>query len=127
MSERPVMPPLHLSHFTAVSAVGRGIAETAAALEQKRGGLAPCAFETVDLPTHIGEVRGVDAISLPERLVRFDCRNNRLAQLGLLQDDFMQAVARSATRWGRTAHWGVHRDEYLRAFSRPRLPTAIGL
>lgn len=101
MSERPVMPPLHLSHFTAVSAVGRGIAETAAALEQKRGGLAPCAFETVDLPTHIGEVRGVDAISLPERLVRFDCRNNRLAQLGLLQDDFMQAVARSATRWGR--------------------------
>jgi 3-oxoacyl-[acyl-carrier-protein] synthase I len=100
MSDRSAMAPLHLSHFTAVSAVGRGIGETLRALEEQRGGLAPCSFETVDLATHIGEVRGVDAVSLPDDLSAFDCRNNRLAQLGLMQDDFMETVAGSAARWG---------------------------
>src|SRR3984885_11999529 len=94
------MSPLQLTHFTAVSAVGHGVAETLEALEQQRGGLAPCAFESVDLPTHIGEVRGVDAVALPNELSGFNCRNNRLAQLGLLQDGFAEAVAKSTTRWG---------------------------
>ena len=95
------MTPLQLTHFTAVSAVGRGLAETLEALEQQRGGLAPCTFETVDLATHIGEVRGVDTTALPKELARFNCRNNRLARLGLLQDGFAEAVAKSAARWGR--------------------------
>jgi 3-oxoacyl-[acyl-carrier-protein] synthase-1 len=94
------MRPLQLTHFTAVSAVGHGLAQTLDALEQQRGGLAPCAFESVDLPTHIGEVRGVDDVALPDELSGYNCRNNRLAQLGLLQDGFADAVAKSATRWG---------------------------
>jgi 3-oxoacyl-[acyl-carrier-protein] synthase-1 len=94
------MRPLQLTHFTAVSAVGHGLAQTLDALEQQRGGLAPCAFESVDLPTHIGEVRGVDGVALPDELSGYNCRNNRLAQLGLLQDGFADAVAKSATRWG---------------------------
>jgi 3-oxoacyl-[acyl-carrier-protein] synthase-1 len=94
------MSPLQLTHFTAVSAVGHGVAETLDALERQRGGLAPCAFESVDLPTHIGEVRGVDKAALPDELSGYNCRNNRLAQLGLLQDGFAHAVAKSATRWG---------------------------
>jgi 3-oxoacyl-[acyl-carrier-protein] synthase I len=95
------MTPLVLTRFTAVSAIGRGLAQTVDAMEHKRGGLAPCAFETVNLETYIGEVAGVDATTLPQSLREFDCRNNRLAQLGLSQDGFADAVANSAEHWGR--------------------------
>jgi 3-oxoacyl-[acyl-carrier-protein] synthase-1 len=94
------MTPLQLTHFTATSCLGRGLAATQAALEQARCGLSPCHFETVDLATYIGEVAGVDAVKLPARLQRFDCRNNRLAQLGLLQDDFERAVRTVIERFG---------------------------
>jgi len=94
------MSPLALTRFTAVSAMGCGLAETLDAMQQERSGLAPCAFETVDLQTHIGEVAGVDATALPEALRSFNCRNNRLAELGLMQDDFAAAVAQSVKHWG---------------------------
>lgn len=94
------MSPLQLTRFTAVSAVGHGLAATLDALQEQRSGLAPCAFETVDIETHIGEVRGVDVTVLPEGLRSFNCRNNRLAQLGLSQDGFIDAVATSADHWG---------------------------
>jgi len=34
----------------------------------------------------------VDAVQLPVHLADFDCRNNRLALLGLMQDGFAEAV-----------------------------------
>ena len=92
--------PLWVSHFTATSSIGRGLAQTLAALRQRSGGLVPCAFDTVDLPTFIGEVAGVDAVRLPAELGAFDCRNNRLACLGLTQDRFADAVAATAHRYG---------------------------
>ncbi len=92
--------PLWLSHFTATSSIGRGLPQTLAALRQRRGGLAPCAFDTVDLPTFIGEVAGLDAVQLPPELGAFDCRNNRLAFLGLMQDGFADAVAAAARAHG---------------------------
>lgn len=95
------MRPLVLENFTATSCIGRGLEETRRALIAQRTGLAPCAFETVDLDTCIGEVEGVDAERLPQTLWQFDCRNNRLAQLGLKQDGFIEAVHASAGRWGR--------------------------
>lgn len=94
------MNPLHLSHFTATSSIGRGLDQTLDALRQHRGGLAPCAFETVDLATFIGEVAGVDAVQLPAHLAEFDCRNNRLALLGLLQDGFAEAVRAASAKYG---------------------------
>jgi 3-oxoacyl-[acyl-carrier-protein] synthase I len=60
----------------------------------------PCAFDTVDLPTFIGEVPGVDAVQLPAPLAPFDCRNNRLALLGLQQDGFTDAVAAASKQYG---------------------------
>jgi 3-oxoacyl-[acyl-carrier-protein] synthase I len=45
------MTPLQLTHFTATSCLGRGLAATLAALEAARSGLAPCHFETVELQT----------------------------------------------------------------------------
>jgi 3-oxoacyl-[acyl-carrier-protein] synthase I len=92
--------PLWLSHFTATSAIGRGLQQTFAALQQQRGGLAPCAFDTVDLQTFIGEVVGVDGVTLPAQLSIFDCRNNRLALLGLQQDGFADAVKVASNQYG---------------------------
>jgi len=92
--------PLWLSHFTATSSIGRGVDQLFDALQTRRAGLAPCAFDTVDLSTYIGEVDGVDAVQLPAHLRDFDCRNNRLALLGLLQDDFAETVHAAIARYG---------------------------
>jgi 3-oxoacyl-[acyl-carrier-protein] synthase-1 len=94
------MTPLQLTHFTATSCLGRGLAATLAALEAARSGLTPCHFETVELQTYIGEVAELDAVRLPQALQRFDCRNNRLAQLGLMQDGFELAVQSAVERLG---------------------------
>jgi 3-oxoacyl-[acyl-carrier-protein] synthase-1 len=54
----------------------------------------------VDLATFIGEVAGVDAVQLPPHLADFDCRNNRLALLGLTQDGFAEAVRAASAKYG---------------------------
>jgi 3-oxoacyl-[acyl-carrier-protein] synthase-1 len=95
------MTPLLISSHTATSCIGRGLRETLASLQECRTGLKPCAFETVELNTCIGEVAGLEASLIPADLAAYDCRNNRLAQLGLAQDGFEAAVARSVERWGR--------------------------
>ena len=93
---------LWLSHFTAASCLGHGLEATLAALRAQKSGLVPCAFETVtDLATHIGEVAGVDQAPLPASLAEYECRNNRLAYLGLRQDGFNAAVGAAAARYGR--------------------------
>ena len=71
-----------------------------AALAEHRGGLAPCNFETVDLDTWIGEVDGVDDEVIAPQWARFDCRNNRLAQIGLMQDGFADTVRAAIARHG---------------------------
>ena len=60
----------------------------------------PCDFEDVALKTYIGRVDGLEDFSLGNGLERFDCRNNRLAWLGLQQDGFMVAVAEAKQRYG---------------------------
>jgi len=92
--------PLQLTHFTATSCIGRGLAPTLQALRERRGGLAPCHFERAELQTWIGAVAGVDDAPVRADLRDFDCRNHRLAQLGLTQDGFADAVAAAATRYG---------------------------
>ena len=64
-------------------------------------GLKPCAFETVQLDTWIGEVAAVDSEKLPESLARYDCRNNRLTQMGLETDGFAEHVRVAVARHGR--------------------------
>lgn len=94
------MNPLLLSHFTATSSIGQGLSSTLNALRQRQAGLRLSDFETVDLITFIGEVAGVDEVKLPEHLSHFDCRNNRLALLGLNQDGFADAVRNAITQYG---------------------------
>ena len=95
------MTPLLLSAFTATTCLGRGLAAQRAALRAGSSGLAPCAFETVQLATWIGEVAAVDDEQLPVELVHYDCRNNRLTQLGLETDGFADAVRAAIARYGK--------------------------
>jgi len=94
------LKPLLLSHYTATSCIGRGLDQTLSALRAHRSGLQPCAFDTVDLAMFTGEVAGVDAVRLPAHLSEFDCRNNRLALLGLMQDGFAEAVRVAIAKYG---------------------------
>ncbi len=94
------MNPLWLTHFTATSSIGRGLDQTLAALQQRRTGLAPCTFDTVDLKTFIGEVAGLDDVKIPSHLSEYDCRNNCLALLGLMQDGFDEAVRTAIKKYG---------------------------
>jgi 3-oxoacyl-[acyl-carrier-protein] synthase-1 len=70
-------------------------------LRQGRHSLKPCDFETVDLPTFIGEVEGVDDVKMATGMADYNCRNNRLAQMGLEQDGFADAVNIAAEKYGR--------------------------
>jgi 3-oxoacyl-[acyl-carrier-protein] synthase I len=99
------MAPLILSRYSIVSALGKGLEQTSRALRDRRSGLRPCDFEDVRLATYIGRVEGVEDApvgrdSTSVELQRFDCRNNRLALLGLQQDGFIQAARDARERHG---------------------------
>jgi 3-oxoacyl-[acyl-carrier-protein] synthase-1 len=76
------------------------LAPTLESLRSGRSGLTPCEFETASVDTYIGEVAGVDQERMSDALHDYDCRNNRLAQLGLIQDDFAGAVRAASRRLG---------------------------
>jgi 3-oxoacyl-[acyl-carrier-protein] synthase-1 len=84
-----------------VNCLGAGKAATLAALREQRSGLDRCAFADVDLHTWTGQVAGLDA-PLKGGLADYDCRNNRLAELALGQDDFSDAVAAACKKYGPT-------------------------
>jgi len=97
------IPPLRVSAYTATSAVGTGKAALSAALEHSTSGLRPNDFGTPvggRLDTWIGRVEGVEDVVLPPALAAWDCRNHRLAWLGLQADGFMAAVAAARARYG---------------------------
>lgn len=84
---------LSLSAFTATSCLGNGVAPLRSRLLAQQGGLTSCQFEAVDLDTYVGITNITDdEVFLPAALQDFDCRNNRLAYLGLQQDSFIDAV-----------------------------------
>ncbi|AVO34911.1 beta-ketoacyl-[acyl-carrier-protein] synthase family protein [Ottowia oryzae] len=92
--------PLVLSAFTATTALGVGNAPLLAALQGGTSGLKHCDFETAQIATWIGEVPGVNGVKLPPELAAYDCRNHRLALLGLQADGFEQAARAAIRRHG---------------------------
>jgi len=91
---------LKLSAYSIASALGAGLAATLASLQARQSGLVRKRWETVDFDTCIGEVAGLDAFALRSDLARFDCRNNRLAQMALETDGFADAVRAAIVRYG---------------------------
>ncbi|HEX5091405.1 MAG TPA: beta-ketoacyl-ACP synthase, partial [Burkholderiales bacterium] len=94
------MRPLQLSAFTVTCCLGRGRDAAREALARRATGLARRQFESAALDTSIGEVEGLDDVRLPAPLAAWNCRNNRLAELALAQDGFVDAVAQAARRLG---------------------------
>lgn len=92
--------PLQISAYTATSAVGVGKAPLVDALAHSRSGLRANDFGDRPLTTWIGRVDGLEELHLPEALAAWDCRNNRLAWLGLQADGFLDAVAAARARYG---------------------------
>jgi len=94
------MQPLSVVAYTLASAAGLGKAATARTLRDGLSGLAPNDLDWAPLDCWIGRVAAAEAVTLPETLADFDCRNNRLALLALEQDDFVAAVAAARARLG---------------------------
>lgn len=94
------MKPLAIDSYTVTSAVGRGRDAHVAALRAERTGLAQRTFEDSELATWVGVVDGLESVKLPRELAAFDCRNNRLAELALGADGFLEAVAAARAHYG---------------------------
>lgn len=92
--------PLFLSAFTATSALGHGLKATLSALQEGRSGLRTNDFQSKPINTWIGRVVGIEEERIPSALADYDCRNNRLAQIGLHQDGFIDAVERAKAAYG---------------------------
>ena len=100
--------PVAISAHTATTAVGRGHGALLEALRTRRGGLKryqarrdfASDINGPALDTWIGEVEGLHSIRLPQQWSRYDCRNNRLAWLGLHQDEFVAKARAAVARYG---------------------------
>lgn len=94
------MKPLAISAYTATTALGHGKGALLDALRRGKGGLKPNDFDRAELRASIGRVAGLEDAPIIGPLADFDCRNNRLALLGLQQDGFVSAVQRAKTNYG---------------------------
>jgi len=92
--------PLRIAAYTVTSAAGVGKAPLRAALSESRSALTANDFGPAPLPTWIGRVAGLESAALPKPLAAWDCRNNRLAWLGLNGDAFIDAVHAARERHG---------------------------
>jgi 3-oxoacyl-[acyl-carrier-protein] synthase-1 len=94
------MMPLAVTAYTATSAMGHGLAAQRETLECMRSGLRPNDFSSAPLACWIGRVDGLEQAALPASYAVWECRNNRLAWLGLNQDDFLARVQAARQRHG---------------------------
>ncbi|MEO5881355.1 MAG: beta-ketoacyl synthase N-terminal-like domain-containing protein, partial [Caldimonas sp.] len=92
--------PLRITAYTTTTAAGPGRGALLSALKYATTALRPNDFGPQPLPTWVGRVAGVEATALPRPLAAWDCRNNRLAWLGLVADDFIDAAHGARERYG---------------------------
>ncbi|MEO8809499.1 MAG: beta-ketoacyl-[acyl-carrier-protein] synthase family protein [Rhodanobacter sp.] len=127
------MTPLAVTAYTATSALGRGVAGQLDAYMNGRSGLQPNDISNAPLACWIGRVAGLENIELPPDLKDWDCRNNRLAWLGLQQDGFSERVRAARARYGAdrvalllgtsTASIGATEEAYRRLDADGHMPT----
>lgn len=97
-SEEVFLDPLPIVDFTLTTALGRGCG---AQVLGREPGLRICDFPGAEhIDTWIGRVTGVEDVALPNDLRSYDCRNHRLAYLGLQQDSLLESVGRAIERYG---------------------------
>lgn len=138
------IPPLAIANYTATTALGRGRAAQRDGLRARRSGLrrndfGPARADGSLLPTWIGRVDGLEDAPLPDELVAWECRNNRLAWLALQQDGLLAEAMALGRRHGRervavvvgtsTSSIGATEEAYTRlepdADGNPRFPADL--
>ncbi|HTJ04916.1 MAG TPA: beta-ketoacyl-[acyl-carrier-protein] synthase family protein [Caldimonas sp.] len=92
--------PLRVTASTVTSAAGCGKAALLAAMRDGTSALTPNDFGVEPLTTWIGRVAGVESSPLPGPLAAWECRNDRLAWLGLAGDGFIDAIHAARERHG---------------------------
>lgn len=95
-----VMEPLPVTAIATATALGLGLPATWDALREGQSSLRPNDFEDQAITTWIGRIAGLEEQTIPRSLAGWDCRNNRLALLGLRQDGFEQAVEAARNTYG---------------------------
>jgi 3-oxoacyl-[acyl-carrier-protein] synthase-1 len=131
------IPPLRVSAYTATTSVGSGLAALREAMAHNRSGLRPNDFSSHPLATWIGRVDGLEAAALPLRWQAWDCRNNRLAWLGLQADGFLAHALAARERHGpdrvalvlgtSTSSIGATEEAYTQLDSEGSFPAAMRL
>ena len=94
------LSPLRITAYTTTTAAGIGKAALLSALQSGQTALRPNDFGQSRLDTWIGRVPAIESAALPRPLAAWDCRNNRLAWLGLVADDFIDAAHAARERYG---------------------------
>ncbi|MGH8495499.1 MAG: beta-ketoacyl-[acyl-carrier-protein] synthase family protein [Gammaproteobacteria bacterium] len=88
-----------INAWTLTCAAGTGVPAVSRALAEGRSGLSDAPWPGCDVDTWLGRVAALDTD--PDPLdPRWDCRNNRLARLGLAQDDFTTHAREAVRRFG---------------------------
>lgn len=95
-----IIEPIFITAHTATSALGRGLADHLAALRDRRSGLQDNDFTAEPLTCAIGRVAGLENAALPEAYADYECRNNRLAWLGIEADGFLDQARAAIARHG---------------------------
>lgn len=86
--------------MTATCAAGAGLEAIRESLYTQASGLRPNDFADCDLSTWVGRVDDVESVRIAPAQREYECRNNRLALLGLEQDGFAARVASVRRRFG---------------------------
>ncbi len=124
--------PVSITAFTATTGCGVGRDAMLRALSERRSGLTPNDFGHDPLPTYVGRVQEIEALSFPAEFAVHDCRNNRLAWLGLLADGFVDSAKAAVDRYGpdrvalllatSTSSIGATEEAYTRLTDDKRFP-----
>ncbi|WP_240623923.1 beta-ketoacyl-[acyl-carrier-protein] synthase family protein [Ahniella affigens] len=124
--------PVSITAYTATTACGVGRSALLQALTNRQTGLRPNDFGPSPLPTYIGRVQGLEEQALPEAWSVHECRNNRLAWLGLNADNFLEQAKAAVARYGAdrvglllatsTASIGASEEAYSRLTEDKRFP-----
>jgi len=92
--------PTSITAWTTTTAAGHGNGALLAALRARRSALTVNDFGPAPLATWVGRVAALESTPLPRALADWDCRNNRLAWLGLGADGFIDAAHAARERHG---------------------------
>jgi len=93
--------PLKISASTLVNALGAGKIHTVNAMFSGLSGLRNTQYSGMNFNTFLGRVDKVENVELEEVLIKFDCRNNKLAKLALDTDNFREEVDKAIAKYGK--------------------------